>query len=51
MERGALLRRSSVEGLGELGVVAHPVAVASDVDDVAVMEQAVDERGSHSWRE
>ena len=28
-------------------MVAHPVAVAADVDDVAVVEQAVDQRPGH----
>ena len=28
-------------------VFAHPVAVAADVDDVAVVQEAVDERGRH----
>ena len=34
-------------GRGELGVVPHPVAVAADVDDVTVMDEAVDQRGGH----
>ena len=28
-------------------VVAHPVAVAANVDDVAMMEQAIDQRSGH----
>jgi hypothetical protein len=36
-----------VEGVPELGVVPHAIAVAADVDDVAVMQEAVDERGGH----
>lgn len=36
-----------MEGLGELGVVTHPAAVAADVDDVAVMDEPIDERGGH----
>lgn len=28
-------------------MVAHPVGVAADVDDVAVVEHPVDESGSH----
>ena len=31
-----------MEGFGEFGVVTHPVAVATDVDDVAVMDEAVE---------
>lgn len=31
----------------EFGVVPHAVAVATDVDDVAVLQEAVDERGGH----
>ena len=36
-----------MDRLGELGVAPHPVAVSPDVDDVAAMEQAVQERGGH----
>ena len=36
-----------MEDLGEVGVLAHPVAAAADVDDMAVMQQAIDERSSH----
>ena len=28
-------------------MLAHPVAVAADVDDMAVMHEAVDQGGSH----
>lgn len=35
------------EQLLELGVLAHRVAVPADVDDVAVVDQAVDERAGH----
>ena len=31
-----------MEDLGEVGVLAHPVAAAADVDDMAVMQQAID---------
>jgi len=31
----------------EVPVLAHPVAVAADVDDVAVVQQPVDEGGDH----
>jgi hypothetical protein len=36
-----------VQGLPELGVTAHAVAVAADVDDVAVVQEAVDQGGGH----
>ena len=36
-----------MEDLGEVGVLAHPVAAAADVDDMAVMQQAIDERSGH----
>ena len=36
-----------MEGPGELGVMAHPVAVAPDVNDVTVVQEPVDQRGSH----
>ena len=36
-----------MEDLGEVGVLAHPVAAAADVDDMAVMRQAIDERSGH----
>ena len=36
-----------MEDLGEVGVLTHPVAVAVDVDDMAVVQQAIDERSSH----
>ena len=36
-----------MERLGEVGVLAHPVAAATDVDDVAVMQEPVDERCGH----
>ena len=36
-----------VDGLGEFGVPSHPVAVAPDVDDVAAVEEPVQERGGH----
>ena len=36
-----------MEGLGEFGVVTHPVAVAADVNDVAVMDEAIDECSGH----
>jgi len=31
----------------KLGVLAHPVAVAADVDDVAMVNEPVDERAGH----
>ena len=37
-----------MEGPGEFGVVTHPVAVAADVDDVAVMDEAIDECSGHN---
>ena len=36
-----------MEDLGEVGVLAHAVAAAADVDDMAVMQQAIDERSGH----
>ena len=36
-----------MDGLGELNVAAHPVAVAADVDDVAAVEQPVQQCGGH----
>ena len=36
-----------MEDLGEVGVLAHPVAAAADVDDMAVMRQAIDEHSGH----
>ncbi len=38
-----------MEGFGEFGVMTHPEAVASDVDDVAVMDEAVDECSGHDF--
>ena len=34
-----------MEGLGEIGVASHAVAVAADVDDVAAVQEAVEQRG------
>ena len=36
-----------MERLPQLGVLAHAVAVAADVDDVAVVKDSVDERRRH----
>jgi hypothetical protein len=36
-----------VERLPEVGVLSHPEAVAADVDDVKVVEEAVDQGGGH----
>ena len=36
-----------MEVFGEFGMVPHPVAVAADVDDMTVMQEAVDERCGH----
>jgi len=36
-----------MERFGEFRVATHAVAVASDVDDVAPVEQAVEQRGGH----
>src|SRR5947208_3362028 len=44
---GRTLVGLGVEGLPELGVMSHPIAVAPDVDDVAVMDKAVDQRTRH----
>ena len=36
-----------MQDLGEIGVLAHAVAAAADVDDMAVVQQAIDERSGH----
>jgi len=36
-----------VQRLPELGVLAHAVAVAADRHNVAVVHEAIDERGGH----
>ena len=36
-----------MDRLGELGVVPHAVAVAPDVDDVAAVQQSVEQGGGH----
>ena len=36
-----------MQGALELSVVSHPVAVASDVDDVAMVDQPVDKGCCH----
>jgi len=36
-----------VQGLPELGVLAHAVAVAADRDEMTLMHEAIDERGGH----
>ena len=33
-----------MEGLPELGVLAHAIAVAADGDEVAVVDEAIDQR-------
>ena len=33
----------------EVGVLAHPEAVAPDVDDVTVVKEPVDQRGGHDF--
>ena len=40
-------RRRGTEPPLEIGMLAHAVAVASDVDDVAVVDQPVDQRAGH----
>ena len=37
------------ESSREFAVITHPVAVAPDVDDVAVMDDAVDESSGHDF--
>src|SRR6266496_1158621 len=44
---GRRFRLGRGEATGEGAVLAHPVAVPADVDDVAVVEEAVDERRRH----
>ncbi len=39
--------RAGVDGLGEIGVSAHAVAVSADVDDVAAVQEPVEQRGGH----
>ena len=39
--------RGSDAGRNRFRMLAHPVAVAADVDDVAVVQQPVDEGGGH----
>ena len=36
-----------MEDLGEVGVLAHAVAAPADVDDMAVVQQAIDESSGH----
>jgi hypothetical protein len=36
-----------LSGPAELGVSTHAIAVAADIDQVAVMQNPIDERGSH----
>ena len=36
-----------MDRLGEFGVPAHAIAVAPDVDDVAPVEEPVEQRGGH----
>jgi len=38
-----------VELLPEIGVLTHPEAVAPDVDDVAVVQEAIDKSGGHDF--
>ena len=45
--RARLVRARRMERLPQLGVLAHAVAVAADVDDVAVVKDSVDERRRH----
>src|SRR5262249_38069581 len=43
--RGSGWRRE--ESAGELAMLAHPIAVAPDIHDVAVMDQPINERRRH----
>ncbi len=36
-----------MEHFGEVGVLPHPVAVATDVDDMTVVQQTIDEGSGH----
>ena len=45
--RGAPLAASIRAGLQQVLMIPHPVAVAPDVDDVAVVHQTVDQSGRH----
>ncbi len=36
-------------GLPQIGVFAHPIAVATDVDHMTVMYESVNERGRHDF--
>ena len=42
--------RKRMDRFGEFRAPRHPVAVASDVDDVAPVEQAVEQLGGHRLR-
>ena len=37
-----------LDGMPGIGVLAHAVAVAADVDDVAMVHEPIDERGSRA---
>lgn len=43
-EAGDVSGRTGMDGLGEVGVAAHAVAVPADVDDVAAMQKPVEQR-------
>ena len=45
--RGGVPGGVGVDGLAEIGVAAHAVAVAADVDDVAAVQEPVEESGGH----
>ena len=38
-----------MNGLGKLSVVPHPVAVAPDVDDLATVQEAVQQGSRHNF--
>ena len=45
--RARLVRARRMESLPELRVVSYPVTVSPDVDEVTVVEDSVNEGGSH----
>src|SRR5690554_2898340 len=45
--RGCAVRLLGGEVLPQIGVLTHPIAIATDIDEVAVVQDAVDERRRH----
>jgi len=38
-----------MQGLPQFSVLAHPIGFAADIDDVAVVQDPIDERGCHDF--